>query len=74
MVNSIGLAYVTLSSIVIGDSLYTLSSLMLSPMGVLTGKSSCKNSGSVSKLATKGVTNYKVYHGSKNAYIGKEKT
>ena len=48
---------------------------MMSPMGVLTIKGSCKISGSKSNLLdTKGVTKDKVDLGSNNAYTGKEKT
>ena len=65
----------TLSRILIGHYLYTLSDLMLSPMGVLISKGSCKNSESKSNsLATKGVTKGKVDPGSNNAYTGIEKT
>ena len=48
---------------------------MMSPMGVLTIKGSCKISGSKSNfLDTKEVTKYKVDPVSTNAYTGKEKT
>ena len=44
-------------------------------MRLLTGKGSCKISGSKSNLlATKGVTKDKVDPGSNNAYTGIEKT
>ena len=71
----LGQAQVTLSRIVIGKSLYTLSALMFSSMGVLTKKGSREISGSKSNLlATKEVTKDKVDPRSNNAYIGKKKT
>ena len=71
----LGQAQVTLSRIVIGKSLYTLSALMFSSMGVLTKKGSREISGSKSNLlATKEVTKDKVDPGSNNVYIGKGKT
>ena len=67
MVNSIRSAYITLSRIVIGKFLYTLSALMMSPIGQLTRKGSWNISGSKSNLlATKGVEKDKVDHGFKN--------
>ena len=75
MIYSIMSEYVTLSRTIIGQSLYTFSSLIMSPMGVLTRKGSCKITGSKSNLlATKGVTKEKVDPGSDNAYRGKGKT
>ena len=75
MVNSIRLVQVTQSRIVIGKYLYTLSDLMLSPMGVLTIKDSRNIFGSKSNLlATKGVTKGKVDPGSNNSYTGKKMT